>query len=192
MEMITVMVAGLFAALFAGAVRSLIADTDRHRTLIACGVMTGFFAPLLAISGRSLGLSAAADVCVLALGIAITLGFSSWHKQNLRRMVALAPSVREFGLSNFNWLDGDGNGLIARADLSLARERKMLSPVERQMVVYFGLHLGNIGHVTDSMMSVFPMSPSVVVIEEHAINRGDLEGYPDKVRAEYERQYGSL
>lgn len=187
----TVLACGVFAGLFGIAVRSII---EHHlRNLIACSVIVVFFVPLLTVSQKSLGLSLGESLSVIGVGVMTTFLFSIWHKKSLRRMVAFAPAVREFGLKNFWWLDRDSNGLIGRLDFSFARDRsKTLSAQDRKMVAYLAWHIDRIGHVTDSFLSVHPMSGSAILVEEHAIGRGDFEGYPQKIRAEYERQYGAL
>jgi len=124
------------------------------------------------------------------LPILILLAFSFLYKRSLSRSLAMAPSIRAFGLANFGRLDVDGDGMISRVDLMLLRDNQDLSDADKQMLRQMSWDVPLIGHVVDTYTSVSAMTGSVLVVSEHGISREDLESYPSRIKNEFELEFG--
>jgi len=127
----------------------------------------------------------------VASAIAVLIACSTLSQRSLRNSMRLAPSVSAFALKNFDRLDKRGNGVISREELEVALAYDSFTPAERVLLKRLAFDLCLAGHVIDTLVAVSPNSGGVSTLNIYGANRSDLESYPNRVRAEYERQYGT-
>lgn len=105
----------------------------------------------------------------------------------------IAPIVRTFALERFGDIDGDKNDLIVEAELDYALKTLTLTESERRALSHMRSHQDEVGHVIDSYTTTTYvwistgsngsgyMSPIITTHYIYGINRGDIEGFPQRM-----------
>lgn len=183
-----ILLIGLYGALVGFVLRKVIGG--RNRDLIASTIVAAVGGIALGALGPSLDMGVVASVAAIALAIGTMLVCSAIGRASLRRSLMMAPAIREFGLANFDRLDG-GDGVISQSDLTVVLAGDTLTQSERKLADRMSWDLPLIGHVVDTITSVSPHAGMVATFNIYGASRSDLESYPKRVAAEYEREYGA-
>jgi len=126
-----------------------------------------------------------------ATALVVLIICSTLSERSLRNSVRLAPAVSGFVLKNFDRLDKKGDKVICRDEIEVALEVDSFTQAERLLLKRLAFDLCLAGHEIDTLVAVSPNSGGVSTISIYGVNRSELESYPARVRAEYERQYGA-
>lgn len=183
----------IFALLIA-AIGGLIGSSLRVLIGGRKGFLSGCF--LVALAGGIASNLAAASLFASALGVAmavaIVVAFSLHYKSQFALAVIYAPKLVNFALSRFDQLDVDGDGAVTMIDLWDAGAMPVFDRQETIMIRLLERELHRIGHVVGTSIATSPMGMhgGVASIEHYGISREDLEKYPAKIRALYEREFG--
>jgi len=127
----------------------------------------------------------------VAAAMVMLIVCSTLSERSLRNSVRMAPAVSAFALKNFDRLDKRGDKVISRDELEVALAYDSYTPAERVLLKRLAFDLCLAGHVIDTLVAVSPHSNGVSTLNLYGVNRSELESYPSRVRAEYERQYGT-
>lgn len=163
---------------------------------VAVAVSTGVGAVLL-------GLLAARSVApafgLLAAGIYASAGYFALKRfikppiSGVDYVEDICELVRKHTLANFDALDGDGDGIIVRADLKTGKLAGVDPEEAREILTHMHKHIDRIGHWIGSRANQHGVSDSEappggrrVVLTCHSnvygISREDLESYPRRAR----------
>lgn len=146
----------------------------------------------LGIASIETGAPAALALCALVAGMLVVRIFDRWYHQRLRTAVETAADLRDFALGNFAWLDADGDGLVTRVDIYNRQNDPSVPDRDRSFLILMDWYLDRIGHVVDTRAIPSPMMGHVVHYTHYGISEADLETYPERIAAEYEREFGPI
>jgi len=179
------LIGGSLGILVRSSITSHRRDTIAEVVLICLWWVAG---GVFAVLGTTPGLMPALVVSLLA-ALGIVRAYVHFHRRSLSDLQKLAPAVREFGLDNFNRLDGDGDGLITVGDLFVIEDREDLSANDREMVRRIRRLLPRIGHCIDYTVIIGTIGGPATPVFHYGISRADLEKYPAKAQAEYDKEF---
>jgi hypothetical protein len=158
-----------------------------HGVLLLEGIGYGLFGRMAGVSGG-----------MAVLSIFITAGVLATYRlvwrRNLLRLATGAPLLRDFALKHFDELDVDGDGTITKLDVFNAKPSLMptLSPEDQLLLTRLDQYMWFIGHVTDSLRTVSPMSGTVVYLHHYGITRDDLAAWPRKAHRQMDLDFGCV
>jgi len=179
----------LFGALLGIAIRAAIRSIRRDK--IASAAVSCLWA---AAAIGALVLSAPVWLIVaLCLSLAgALLGLSAYvrdYHRTLSDLVSNSHVVRQFGLDNFDRLDGDHDGNIGLGDLIAAENDDALSERERELARFMRRFLPRIGHATSCTVIYGTVGGPAMPVYHYGISRADLERFPDRAYAEFAEEF---
>lgn len=111
----------------------------------------------------------------------------------------ITPIVRTYVIDNFNAIDTDGTGVITDEEMDAALSNLTLTQEQRQALEFMRSNQHEAGHVIGSYttttyvwISTGPngrgyMSPVITTHYIYGVSRGDLENYPERTIAKWQK-----
>src|SRR5262249_53975272 len=158
---------------------------------IADVVVAGLASATVIVStwlGASLVIVPAAAAGLLG-ALLILRTYVHFHRRSLINLKKLAPALRDFGLTNFDLLDGYGDGLITLGDLFVFEDRVDLSVADQEMIRTIRRLLPRIGHCIDYTVVIGAAGGPATVLYDFGISRKDLKDFPARVQVEYDAEF---
>jgi len=183
----------IFGALLGGIISIAVRSSlfSRQRDAIADVVVAGLASATVIVStwlGASLVIVPAAAAGLLG-ALLILRTYVHFHRRSLINLQKLAPALRDFGLTNFDLLDGYGDGLITLGDLFVFEDRVDLSVADQEMIRTIRRLLPRIGHCIDYTVVIGAAGGPATVLYDYGISRKDLKDFPARVQVEYDAEF---
>lgn len=184
----------VFASLFGGVLGILVRSsiTSQRRDTIA-GVTLLCLAGGATMLGLALGAAPwllPALAVSLAAALLIAQAYAHFHRRTVSDLQKFAPALRDFGLDNFDRLDGDRDGLITLTDLVVIDSRKDLTAGDREMIRSMRRLLPQVGHCIDYTVIIGTLGGPATPVYHYGISRADLEKFPAKAQSEFDEEFG--
>lgn len=132
-----------------------------------------------------------AAVLVCAVASAGIVCCDWWlHRRRLQKAVENAEAVKAFGLSQFDILDHDGDGLVSGVDLYHVSADRRFTGEEKKMLERIVADLALIGH----WAPIHPhetMLTQVIDNPSHVVTREEFQTYPQRAKQHFDEMFGA-
>src|SRR4029434_852664 len=179
----------LFGGLLAITLRMFIRSVRRDRittiTLVCLWSVAGIVALVLSAPVYFLG---ALPVTLIG-AIGILAAYARFRQRELADLVACSHPMRQFGLANFDRLDGDHNGVICMGDLIAIENDPSVNADDRNIIREMRRWLPRVGHPIDYTVIIGSFGGPATPVYHYGISRADLETFPDRAQAEFDEEF---